>query len=128
MIICLEPGMSVDMQKMMNEHFLPHVPNPYFYNFLANSYSRAQDVVVDKGCYGWMAVNLSDGLVKVNDWPLVGAPAPGFSGAAIGLLDYFRIYRGRISITFGAAVTTPLVAIGQVIIVTDIPIEKNDDQ
>ena len=67
--------------------------------------TKSRYVDVQRGCYGWMAINFSDDTTTVNNILLAPFLTAGQPGAAFGVLDIFRVYTGRIQVTFGNAAT-----------------------
>lgn len=87
-------------------------------NFTIRSYSyyNSQNLIPEQRCYGWLVVNFSDAIVRVNEYPLMPAAAPGLQGGSFGFIDNRgdSYYRGNITIAFDAAVTIPLLVLVQI--------------
>jgi hypothetical protein len=84
-----------------------------FFNAIAKINTTGGNVLVDKFCNGFTVVNIGGSIATVNGWQL----SPPAAGETLGDSFTFggnkgEIYRGRIDITFAAAVN-PAVLITQ---------------
>jgi len=68
------------------------------YNLFIVEKTESENITPTAGCYGFFCVNISDGTVWVNGFPLLGFVAPGLYGGSFGFIDNYRLYAGTIDL------------------------------
>jgi hypothetical protein len=99
-------------EKLLKQYF--EIEQGGQFDFSADSYSESKNISPIAGCYGFMAINKSNGTVFVNKIPLLGFIAPGLSGEVWGYVDNYRLYSGVIRLQIPTGLTTTEVVIVQV--------------